>query len=176
MASGLFRNLLGSGLIALLFLGASVPEAAAGSRKLKPGDVPPEMIWTTTSGDSLDWSDLRDGHPLVMVFWATWCAVCKKTWPELKELAVTYADAPRSPAWAAVSLGEPVKKVIPVAAKRGLPGTILVDPDETNGKRLGIQYVPTACVLDANGTVVYFGPAKPKKINRLLSTLTLATD
>ena len=138
----------------------------------KKGKLPPPMQWTTVDGESLTWESLRGDRPLVMVFWATWCTVCKKHWPELQKLVTKYADAPSAPAWASVSLGEDAKRVADVAAKRKLPGWIIADPDEVNGKALGIEFVPTICILDSEGRVAYFGDPKVKIVDRLLKTLT----
>jgi thiol-disulfide isomerase/thioredoxin len=144
--------------------------AEAGS--LTPGKPPPDLGWQSASGDTLSWDDLAQGRPLVMVFWATWCKACRKEWPKLQELATRYADAPCSPAWASVGLGEPPERVARVAKERGLPGVVLVDPAEKHGKELEIAYVPTVVVVGSDGHVLYSGPSKVKKIERLLATLT----
>lgn len=107
-----------------------------------------------------------------MVFWATWCSACKKAWPDLKDLAARYAEAPAAPAWATVSLGEPPDTVASAARERDLPGVTIADPAERNGKSLGIPYVPTVLVLDAGGRVAYLGPPKRKDLDRVLERVT----
>jgi thiol-disulfide isomerase/thioredoxin len=107
-----------------------------------------------------------------MVFWATWCKACKKEWPKLQEISTRYAEGDQRPTWASVSLGEPADRVAKVAEERNLPGMVLYDPKERNGKSLGIDFVPTVCILDSRGRVAYNGPPKIKTIDKLLAKLT----
>ena len=148
------------------------PDLAA--KPLKVGELPPEMIWVTVSGDSLTWDELQNDRPLVMVFWATWCHVCKKEWPKLQEIYEDHEAAENAATWASVSLGEPAEKVLTVARERNLPGVTLADPQEVNGKVLGIDYVPAMCVLAPSGEVAYMGPTNIKKLKKLLKRFAAA--
>ncbi|MFQ5511846.1 MAG: TlpA family protein disulfide reductase [Candidatus Krumholzibacteriia bacterium] len=159
-------------LCALLFVATTT---RASSADLRIGEAPPDLAWLSVAGDTLSWDSMRQDHPLIMVFWATWCAVCKRDWPKLKELAGRYDDAPLAPVWAAVSVGEEPGKVARVAASRKLPGLIIADPGEKNGKIMGIEFVPVVCVLDADGRLAYLGPPKIGKLNRLLEDVTSNT-
>ena len=140
------------------------------------GEPPPAMEWTSVSGETLSWDALREDRPLVMVFWATWCKVCRKDWPKLIELEQKYSEAPVAPAWAAVSLGEDADRVASVAKERELPGWIIADPDEENGRALGIEFVPLVCILDGDGRVAYIGDPKMKDLDRVLKKLTSAKE
>jgi cytochrome c biogenesis protein CcmG/thiol:disulfide interchange protein DsbE len=156
-------------LAALAYFLVMAPlDTLAGKEGLEVGSPPPETEWLTASGDTLGWGELHPDRPLVMVFWATWCASCKKEWPELIEFAEELGE--EGPAWAAVSLGEKPEKVEKEAAKRGLPGHILVDPKEKNGKLLGVEFIPTVCVLDAEGEVIYLGAPHVMKIRSILES------
>jgi len=146
--------------------------ALAGKLKLKVGEAPPPLTWTTLEEESLDWDELRQDRPLVMVFWATWCMSCKKEWPHLIELIEEFEESPLPPVWASASLGESADKVAKTVAKRELPGIALVDPKEKNGKALGIDFIPTVCVLDTEGNVAYVGNPKIKKLREILASLT----
>ena len=153
-------------VVALLGQFLIVGDLAA--KPLKVGKPPPDLIWVTVSGDSLTWEELRNDRPLVMIFWATWCHVCKKEWPKLQEIQQSYEGADNAAVWASVSLGEPAEKVQTVANKRNLPGLTLADPQEVNGKILEIDYVPAMCVLAPDGEVAYMGPTSIKKLKKLL--------
>jgi len=59
----------------------------------------PEILATqfdvvTLSGDSVSLSSLiESGRPVVVEFWATWCAPCRKTLPHLIELKEKHAES-----------------------------------------------------------------------------------
>jgi len=160
---------------ALLFiLGVSsgaLPERAAAASVTK-GAEPPALDWVTVDGDTLTWSLLRGDRPLVMVFWATWCRTCKREWPKLKKIEARYRDADGAPAWATVAMEDDVRLVKKVARDRRLPGTILADRGDKNGKQLGIEFVPTVCVLDRSGRVAFFGSPNLSRIDALLRQFT----
>lgn len=161
--------------VLILSILIALHSADAEQSRLHIGDPPPDLEWTTVDGDTLSWDSLREGRPLVMVFWATWCAVCKKDWPKLIELADRYAESPQAPAWAAVSIGEEPDNVAKVAKERHLPGWIIVDPREDNSDALGIEFIPTVCVLDTGGRLAYMGAPTVSKLDRLLEELTSST-
>lgn len=48
--------------------------------------------FTTVEGQSLQLADLQK-KPLIVNYWATWCAPCIKEIPELNELAIEHADS-----------------------------------------------------------------------------------
>jgi|GEM_PF-3172592 len=164
---------LSSIVVALVFAGvvsgATVTTAVAGVRT---GIAPPALEWITVSGDTLSWAALRNDRPLVMVFWATWCRVCKKDWPKLQRIEARYRDTRNAPVWAAVAMENDASLVAKVALERGLPGTILDDRGEKNGKQLGIDFVPTVCILDSKGRVAYFGSPNLSRIDALLKQFT----
>lgn len=74
---GSMKNLV---LGILLMLTVGVSAHAAPKVELKVGDVPPDFIGTTLGGDKLYVSDFK-GKILVVTFWASWCAPCRKELP-----------------------------------------------------------------------------------------------
>ncbi len=160
----------------LLLMTLSPQTVEAETKKIREGEAPPAVDWVSVAGDTLTWDGLREERPLVVVFWATWCTVCKKEWPKLQELFLLFADSPRAPAWASISLGEPVSEVARVAGERNVPGKLIADPTEKNGKYLGIRYIPTILVLDRDGLVAYCGKSDTKKLDRLLKKLTSESE
>ncbi len=146
---------------------AHAPDALAGSSR----DIPAGLEWQRLDGAKVQWTDLHPGRPLIVVFWATWCSVCKKEWPKLVALYDEFEDSAVAPVWAAVSVGEDAAVVSRQVAVRGLVGIQLLDPLEKNFEALGLKYIPHVFVLDAEGTVAYSGRPKVKKLRKVLSGL-----
>lgn len=54
----------------------------------------------------------------------------------------------------------------------GIKGPILLDPDETLARRLGVRGVPTNVVVDADGIVRAFGVARLDELDAAIGSLT----
>ena len=58
-----------------------------------PGDTAPS--WTGTdfaTQSTIDFPEVLDGKPAVLVFWATWCPYCKAFMPYVKAIEADYRD------------------------------------------------------------------------------------
>jgi hypothetical protein len=53
----------------------------------------------------------------------------------------------------------------------GLKGTILLDPDETLARVLGVRGVPTNVVVDSDGIVREFGAARLDELEKAIESL-----
>src|ERR1051326_1918446 len=58
---------------------------------LQPGEMAPDFNLNDVSGDPVRLSSFR-GKPVLLNFWATWCAPCKVEIPWFMEFQRTYAD------------------------------------------------------------------------------------
>lgn len=74
--------------LACLALPAS---ASAAERTLQPGDVAPDFALTLVTGEKVALADLR-GQVVILNFWATWCAPCKKELPILDRYYAVLKD------------------------------------------------------------------------------------
>lgn len=84
-------------------------------------------------------------------FWASWCAPCKKSFPSLKELHEKYG--PDGFLVVAVSLDEDKADMDAFLKKSPVPFTILRDADGAFAKAHGINGIPMSFLLDRQGTV-----------------------
>ena len=53
----------------------------------------------------------------------------------------------------------------------GIKGPILLDPEETLARELGVRGVPTNVVVDAGGVVREFGAARLDELERAIASL-----
>ncbi|MEA2694477.1 MAG: hypothetical protein QOJ16_3864 [Acidobacteriota bacterium] len=90
MIAGRLPRLLA--LFAILAVPA-VPAVSAGEPPSLPVLRSKNFVVTTVDGTSVPLADLLvPGKPLLVEFWATWCAPCRKTLPHLVELHRRYRD------------------------------------------------------------------------------------
>jgi thiol-disulfide isomerase/thioredoxin len=80
----LTKNAIGIAASILILFHLSLGGAhAANATKLKPGDTPPPSLGTNLDGDGVD-AGRYAGKVLVVTFWASWCAPCKRELPLLE--------------------------------------------------------------------------------------------
>lgn len=135
---------------------SSVPESPAAkptptaSEKAEP--VVPAVLdfaGTTVAGDEFRGSSVA-GKPVVLWFWAPWCAVCRSQVPEVKALASTYGDD-----LAVIGIGSLDSGNAIAGFANDVPGPVhLSDPDGDLWKRFRIAQQSSFVVLDATGREV----------------------
>jgi thiol-disulfide isomerase/thioredoxin len=90
------------------------------------------------------------GKPVVINFWATWCAPCQRELPALQATAERYAGQVQI---IGIDQGETLATVQPYVQERGLTFPILLDEDLTVGQRYQIQGMPTTFFIDGDGVI-----------------------
>jgi cytochrome c biogenesis protein CcmG/thiol:disulfide interchange protein DsbE len=95
-----------------------------------------------------DLTDLR-GTPLVVNFWASWCAPCVREMPALQRVAedtgVTVVG---------IDYVDRVDEATALADELGITYELLRDDDGSYGQRVGVVGMPTTLLVDADGVVV----------------------
>ena len=153
----------------LTFLGAAalapflptVARAAAPPRGVVPLERARPMLdvsFRGLDGSELETRDLR-GKPSVIVFWATWCAICRGELPKLARLQAAMADRARI---AAVSLDEEGLPAVRRYVERNDLDALeaFVDQEGIVAGMMGVRAVPTFYVLNPAGEVVAAGEGR----------------
>ncbi|SDD70110.1 Thiol-disulfide isomerase or thioredoxin [Mucilaginibacter pineti] len=128
---------------------------------LAAGKSLPEIIMQTADGKPLKLSFLK-GRAVLIDFWASWCMPCRASIPHLKELYKKYHD--KGFEIVSVSIDQNDKAWKNAMQKEAMPWQQLIDKYEAGKdisvamEQLGIQSVPFAILLNANGTVQTINP------------------
>ena len=135
-------------VLALPLLMALAPQSGA---KL------PNVTVTSLDGKKVDMSKLsNNGKPIIVNFWATWCAPCKR---ELNAISEVYDDwqAKTGVKLIAVSIDDArsMARVAPYVNGQGWDYDVYLDPNGDLKRAMNVQNVPHTFLLDGNGSVVW---------------------
>lgn len=144
-------------IAARVFLGmvlASVLVTSASSNNLM--EVAPDFTLMNRSGEMVSLNDFR-GQVVLINFWATWCAPCRKEMPFLEQIYQRYERL------GVTLLGVNVEDG-PEGAKAFLKETpvtfpVLFDMDKAVSDLYGVEAMPTTILVDRQGKVrfVHYG-------------------
>lgn len=148
-------------IFAAFFLSVSLLSSAQdekkGIEKVLGEKSLPSVELVDINGNKVNVAELgKNGHPVVLSFWATWCVPCKK---ELSNLAEMYEE------WkqkyhveiVAISIDDSrsTTKVKPYVEGQRWEYQVLLDINQELKRSLNIQSVPFTVMTDANGKIVY---------------------
>ncbi|MBK7384600.1 MAG: TlpA family protein disulfide reductase [Flavobacteriales bacterium] len=117
----------------------------------------PNVTVQTLDGKKVDSRTFsNDGKPVIVNFWATWCAPCKK---ELNAIAEKYADwqARTGVKLIAVSIDDArsMARVKPYVSGQDWDYEVYLDPNGDLKRALNVNNVPHTFLLNGNGEIVY---------------------
>jgi thiol-disulfide isomerase/thioredoxin len=112
----------------------------------------PAFVVKTVEGRTVRLADLKN-RPLVLDFWATWCAPCRASMPHLNEVSTRYAS--RGLAVVGMSVDEtgpaPVKRF---ASELGVHFPIAMANDDVLDAYGPIRVIPTTFFINRQGAIV----------------------
>lgn len=143
---------VGLGLVILFgfdFIQASVIEKEKTPEAAQVGAQAPDFELQNIQGESVRLSEYR-GKPVLVNFWATWCAPCKLEMPNFQKY---YARYPGQFEILAVEYGEPQDTVARFVEDMGLTFQILSDPDAKVHALYRFLGYPTTYIIDSEGVL-----------------------
>lgn len=158
-----------SSLLLSLVLTASL--SAQSSTKL-PSAMVQDMRGTKVDAATFS----NDGRPMIINFWATWCAPCKK---ELNTIADVYDDwqAKTGVKLIAISVDDSrtMARVMPYVNGQDWDYEVYLDPNGDLKRALNVNNVPHTFLLNGKGEVVWqhnnYVPGDEKELFRRVQEL-----
>ena len=126
---------------------------AAAGRARADGDTPaPSFAIRTVDGKWMRMADLR-GRPVVLDFWATWCAPCKSSMPHLSAIQSRYRD--RGLVVIGLSMDDDdVQAVRKFADRLGLTFRVALADDHVIDEFGPVRGLPTTIFINRRGAIV----------------------
>lgn len=165
---------LGIGWIAYsqqLLLQANAGDAGQLEPAPVAGHPAPDFELANIDGEMLRLSDYK-GTPVIVNFWATWCAPCRAEFPEFQEAAVDNADTLLIIGVNSTSVDQ-IDKIPGFVDEFGITFPIVLDVDGDVVDTYGVLGLPTTVFIDSNGMVneVFTGPLNKAYIESKISEL-----
>ena len=131
--------------------GQNVPRLQDNVPADKAFALPPATLEGFAGGPSVNLADFR-GKPLVINFWATWCAPCVKEMPEFQKASEAFGD---KVALLGVDVEDAPPNAEPFAERLGIDYPMGIDPAREFYRQVGNFGMPTTLLVDAKGIVRY---------------------
>ena len=138
------------------------------------GAIPPEFSLFNLNGEEVSLSNFS-GLPVVINFWATWCAPCRVEMPAIQSRYEKFKD--HGLVVLAVDFDEPSDIVSDFRDEFGLTFEILLDPGAEVQQLYRNRAYPTTFFIDPNGViqVQHFGPMTEDQMDDNLAKIGLGT-
>jgi cytochrome c biogenesis protein CcmG/thiol:disulfide interchange protein DsbE len=137
----------------------------------------PSVSLKDMNGKSVNTSSLGLDGPIIVSFWATWCAPCKK---ELNTIHDLYEDWQEETGVTLVAVSiddEKTKSQVPVYVNgKAWEYMVLMDPNGDFKRAMGVNNVPHTFLIDRDGNIVYshnnYAPGDEEKLYKELLQLS----
>ena len=142
---------------------------------LEPGDLAYDFTLNDVNGNQVQLSALA-GQPVIINFWATWCAPCRVEMPELEAAYQAHQD--EGLVILALDQQERAEDVSLFFEELGLNFTAVLDNEGTVSELYGVANIlPTTFFINGQGevTAIHRGPTVQSQIDDYLAD-TLAND
>jgi thiol-disulfide isomerase/thioredoxin len=124
-----------------------------------------EFTLKSIGGESVSLGRFAGTHPVLLVFWATWCPHCNAAVPEINEIHTRLGGRLKI---LALNYMENRQKVTAFMKAKSIAYPVLLDIDGKVASQYRVAGIPTYVLLDKEGRVVYFDNALPAHLEKYL--------
>ena len=120
------------------------------------GDKAPDFTLTTYDGEIVKLCDLYEEKPVIMQFWATWCEICEREFPENNIFAKENKDKFH---FLAVNWAESTSQVESYISRNNLDPsaiTFLMNESSDVVRTYGVRGTPTHVIVDTKGRISFY--------------------
>lgn len=119
------------------------------------GHPAPDFTLQTAVGQTIALSEIVDeagalGQPVVLNFWASWCAPCRVEMPSLQQASIKYNGRV---AFIGINQGEDFATITDFGNEYNVTYPLLMDPDNRVNRLYEVSSLPTTFFVDQNGIV-----------------------
>src|SRR5262245_2841026 len=145
-----------------IVFGDDAPPAA----QVDEGDPAPDVAFTYFDGSDGSF-DQFEGKPVVLNFFAKWCAPCVREMPALQQVYEEYGDRV---SFLGMDTNDPREDGLAIIAETGVTYTTGRDPGGDVAVAFGVQNLPTTVFIDADGNVarVWIGEINGDEVRQII--------
>ena len=154
------------GLVVLALLAYGLVSSRQGGR-LQPGEPVPDIELRLLDGSSMALADLK-GQVVVLNFWASWCAPCRREARDLQSVWEAYQE--RGVAFVGVTYHDAQDASLAFIEEYGITYPNGVDEMGRISDALGVTAVPETYVIDREGLLAWsqIGEVRAESLSRQL--------
>jgi thiol-disulfide isomerase/thioredoxin len=146
-----FRSVLRPYVLGAFYLLILVSRPTS-AQSLAPGSSLPSASIATLDGERVSLTSFK-GKPLLINFWATWCAPCVAEMPELQALYEEHGDKLTV---VAIAVEDQKSDVLALKKSLGLTFPLLLDPSADFSRRFNVDGFPESFIADKEGKLKFF--------------------
>lgn len=142
--------------IALCVLLLAQPSGLRAQDGIAVGATADAVVLETLEGEPVDLAEIFGEKPVLLEFWATWCAVCRALEPAMLAARKAYGEDVEIIVVAA-AVGQTRERVAQHLARHPAPGRVLWDTRGRFTRAFDAPGTGYVVILDRAGKVVYTG-------------------
>jgi cytochrome c biogenesis protein CcmG/thiol:disulfide interchange protein DsbE len=133
---------------------------------LTVGEPAPDVRFEYFDGEAGGIDDFR-GTPVVLNFFATWCAPCVEEMPGLQTVSEEYASEVQ---FLGMDVNDPLDAGRELVESTGVEYAVARDPGFEVANAFRVYYMPTTVFIDDTGTVarVWVGEMEPDEVRQVI--------
>ncbi len=157
-------------LLILVVLAACSQTSVQVGDSVKYEEAAPLLEGLTLENETVSSTTLSDG-PVILTFWATTCAPCRRELPMLEQLVEDYSD--QNLTVLAINTGETADEISEFLDDISVDLPVVIDTNGALMSRFEVLFLPTTYFIDSDWVLRYrtIGEPRPAQIERGLQAV-----